>query len=168
MILIYNLIDDNKGQIRIKLLSAVQRDVPALARHNRHELKPMVESYIESLLDLMASGNDEPLRRFFRYMIRNDSGTSLKKSAMVRFIMAIAPILRQTLQENFRDMPLDGKALYNQGMNFVDQTLSTAAAAFLDEFDAYIKNKIAEQNQYLMDKRDALGVDLSQFILFRG
>lgn len=167
MILIYNLVDDNKAKIRIQFLSAVQREAPEFSKYNRHELKPMIDAYIEGLLDLMASGSDESLRRHFRYLIRND-GSNLKKSTSIKFIMAIAPVLRRTLQEGFREMHLDGKSLLNQGMNFVDQTLSTAAAGFLDEFDAYIKNKIAEQNQYLMDKRETLGVDLSQFILFRG
>lgn len=168
MILIYNLVDEKKAQIRIRFLAIVQRDVPTLARHSRHELKPMIDTYLNALLELMAGGNEEPLRRYFRYLIRNDGGTSIKKSTVIRFVMAIAPIFRQILQEEFRKMPIDGKSLFNKGMDFLEETLATAAAAFLDEYDEYIKNKLSEQNQYLMDKRDALGVDLSQFILFRG
>lgn len=177
MILIYNLLNENQSKIQLDLLAHLQKNLPQFARQSRHELKDSINCYIDSLLDSVASNNSEKLESYFRYLVRKDPedqrniksthNQHIPNGLLVQYLLSIMPILRKNLQNEFRKLSIDGKSLFNQAMNFLDNLISNAINLFLDIYDEYMQLKLTQQKIYLENKKDALGIDLSRFILFR-
>ena len=172
MILIYNLLNEKKSQIKLEILASLQKNLAEFSRSNRHELKESITCYLDSLLDAIASNNSKKLESYFRYLVRKDSENKhnqhIPNGLLVQYLLSIGPILRKTLQKEFRELPIDGKSLFNQGIRFLENLISQAVNLFLNIQDEYLKLKLTQQKIYLENKKDALGIDLSKFILFRG
>lgn len=165
---LFNFIEDNHDRIVAKMLDTIPKTVGAYARMSKPELKQSVEHLIEGYTDLLVTGEDKALRTFFKYLSKVRASQSFGLSDVMRAQMCLPSVLRTMLQEEFRDMRGDGLSLFNASMAKVEDTSFTSICLFADIYQEYLSSRIEEHNEYLNEQNEQLGVDLSQFILFRG
>jgi hypothetical protein len=168
MIELYNFMEDNHDQLVATLLDRVPRQVQAYARVPRPELKQSIEHLLEAYTDLLVTGEDNSLRAFFKYLAKLRSSQSFQLSDVMRALLTFPGVIRTMLQEEFRDVSGDGLSLFNKAMDKVEMTAFDSICTFSDIFQEYLTSRIDEHNEYLNEQNKQLGVDLSQFILFRG
>lgn len=168
MIELYNFLENNNALIVSALVTRIPKEVPAYARVPRNELKQSVEYLLEAYTDLLVTGEDDSQRTYFKYVAKIRSAQSFKLSDVLHKLLVFLPVIRQMLQEEFRDVDGDGLALFNRAMEQLEKTSHQSVCRFVDVFQDYLANRIDEHNEYLDDQNKQLGVDLSKFILFRG
>jgi len=83
-------------------------------------------------------------------------------------LLMFLPVIRELLQQEFRDFDGDGLSLYNQAMSQLESTMFKSSSLFINTWFEYLKSKMTEHDEYLTEENEQLGVDLSKFILFRG
>lgn len=168
MIELYNFLENNNALIVSALVTRIPKEVPAYARVPRNELKQSVEYLLEAYTDLLVTGEDDSQRTYFKYLAKVRSSQSFKLSDVLHKLLVFLPVIRQMLQEEFRDVDGDGLALFNRAMEQLEKTNYQSVCRFVDVFQDYVNNKVDEHNEYLDEQNKQLGVDLSKFILFRG
>lgn len=168
MIELFQVIEDNHDQLVASLLKTVPKKVPAYARMARPELRQSVEHLIEAYTDLLVTGEDRSLRSFFKYLAKVRASQSFQLSDVMRALLCFPPIMRELLQNEFRVSRGDGRRLYNESLEKIENTAYDALCVFADIYQDYIRSKISEHNEYIDTQNEELGVDLSKFILFRG
>jgi hypothetical protein len=168
MIELYNFLENNNSLIISALLTKVPKDVPAYARSPRNELKQSLEYLLEAYTDLLVTGEDDSQRTYFKYLAKVRISQSFKLSDVMQKHLCFLTVVRQMLQEHFRDVDGDGLGLYNKAMATLELTMFQSAGRVVDVWFEYMQSRIDEHNEYLDQEHEQLGVDLSKFILFRG
>jgi len=168
MIQLYNFMEHNHELLVSALLTQVPKDVGSYARVPRNELKQSIEHLLEAYTDLLVTGEDDSLRAFFKYIAKLRASQSFKVSDVMRALLCFPPVIRSMLQEEFRDVDGDGRAMFNTAIDKIEKTAFDSICVFADIFQDYLSSRIDEHNEYLTEKNKQLGVDLSKFILFKG
>ena len=167
MLDLYNLLEENHARIVSRLVDTVPKQVGAYARMPKPELKQSIEHWLEAYTDLLVTSEDASLRTFFNYLAKVRAAQSFKLGDIQRALLCFLPVMRQVLQDAFREAH-DGRAKYDQAMARVEKTAYDSVCSFADVFQEYLASRIDEHNEYLEEQNKQLGVDLSQFIMFRG
>ncbi len=168
MIQLYNFLEHNHELLVNALLNQVPKDVASYSRVPRNELKQSIEHLLEAYTDLLVTGEDDSLRAFFKYIAKLRASQNFKVSDVMRALLCFPPVIRAMLQEEFRDVDGDGRALFNTAVGKIETTAFDSICVFADIFQDYLDSRIDEHNEYLTEKNKQLGVDLSKFILFKG
>lgn len=168
MIQLYNFFEHNHDLLVNALQGQVPKNVESYARVPRNELKQSIEHLLEAYTDLLVTGENDSLRAFFKYIAKLRASQSFKVSDVMRALLVFPPVIRSMLQEEFRDVDGDGRAMFNVAMDKIESTAFDSICVFADIFQEYLDSRIDEHNEYLSEKNKQLGVDLSKFILFRG
>lgn len=168
MIELYNFLENNNATLVSALLTRIPKEVPAYQRVNRNELKQSIEYLLEAYTDLLVTGEDDSQRTYFKYLAKVRYSQSFKLSDVLHKLLTFLPVIREQLQEEFRDVDGDGLGLFNKAMQQLEKTMHESACRFVDVFQDYVGSRVDEHNEYLDEQNKQLGVDLSKFILFRG
>ena len=168
MIQLYNFMEHNHELLVNALLSTVPKEVSSYARVPRNELKQSIEHLLEAYTDLLVTSEDDSLRAFFKYIAKVRASQSFKVSDVMRALLCFPPVIRNMLQDEFRDVDGDGRAMFNAAIQKIEKTAFDSTCVFVDIFQEYLSSRIEEHNEYLTEKNKQLGVDLSKFILFKG
>jgi hypothetical protein len=168
MIQLYNFMEHNHELLVNALLTVVPKEVSSYARVPRNELKQSIEHLLEAYTDLLVTSEDDSLRAFFKYIAKVRASQSFKVSDVMRALLCFPGVIRAMLQDEFRDVDGDGRAMFNASMQKIEKTAFDSTCVFVDIFQEYLSSRIEEHNEYLTEKNKQLGVDLSKFILFKG
>ena len=168
MIELYNFLENNNEQIINALLTRIPKEVPAYARVSRNELKQSLEYLLEAYTDMLVTGEDDSQRTYFKYLAKVRTAQSFKLADVQHKLLMFLPVIREQLQQEFREFDGDGLSLYNQAMSQLESTMFKSCSLFINTWFEYLKTKMTEHDEYLTEENEQLGVDLSKFILFRG
>lgn len=168
MLLIHNIIVENKGKLKSLTLATVQKNNPHFSKNHRHELKRIIEHLIECTHTMVVTSDSRRLTKLFDYLSRSDQKNPQSKSLTVRFILCFTSLIRQIAQKKLTLKEGLTSSEVNRAHEYLDKLTDQIIALYLDTHEDYTRKKMAQEVMYLEQRRELLGLDLSKLILFRG
>lgn len=169
MIELFTFLEKNKQEIIEDLMERIPATVPAYLKVPKPELRQTLEHLLEAYGDYLVTGEPDTLTSVLRYITKVRAQQSFKLSDVLRSLLLIPPVMRERLQEEFRDNDsADARAQFNDAIEKFEETTYNAVCLFVDIFQEYLMNMMNEHQDYLKKTNQKFGVDLSKFILFKG
>lgn len=169
MIELFTFLEKNKPEIIEDLMERIPATVPAYLKVPKPELKQSLEHLLEAYGDYLVTGEPDTLTSVLRYITKVRAQQSFKLSDVLRSLLLIPPVMRERLQEEFRDNDsADAREQFNDAIEKFEETTYNAVCLFVDIFQEYLMNMVNEHQDYLKKTNQKFGVDLSKFILFKG
>ncbi|MEQ8273196.1 MAG: RsbRD N-terminal domain-containing protein [Deltaproteobacteria bacterium] len=169
MIELFTFLEKNKQEIIEDLMERIPATVPAYLKVPKPELRQTLEHLLEAYGDYLVTGEPDTLTSVLRYITKVRAQQSFKLSDVLRSLLLIPPVMRERLQEEFRDNDsADARVQFNDAIEKFEETTYNAVCLFVDIFQEYLMNMMNEHQDYLKKTNQKFGVDLSKFILFKG
>ncbi len=169
MIELFTFLEKNKADIIEDLMERIPATVPAYLKVPKPELRQTLEHLLEAYGDYLVTGEPDTLTSVLRYITKVRAQQSFKLSDVLRSLLLIPPVMRERLQEEFRDNDsADARVQFNDAIEKFEETTYNAVCLFVDIFQEYLMNMMNEHQDYLKKTNQKFGVDLSKFILFKG
>lgn len=169
MIELFTFLEKNKPDIIEDLMERIPATVPAYLKVPKPELRQSLEHLLEAYGDYLVTGEPDTLTSVLRYITKVRAQQSFKLSDVLRSLLLIPPVMRERLQEEFRDNDSeDARNQFNDAIEKFEETTYNAVCLFVDIFQEYLMNMMNEHQDYLKKTNQKFGVDLSKFILFKG
>ncbi|MBK6690075.1 MAG: RsbRD N-terminal domain-containing protein [Deltaproteobacteria bacterium] len=169
MIELFTFLEKNKAEIVEDLMERIPATVPAYLKVPKPELRQSLEHLLEAFGDYLVTGEPDTLTSVLRYITKVRAQQSFKLSDVLRSLLLLPPVIRERLQNDFRDNDSeDARDQFNEAMAKFEETTYNAVCLFVDIFQEYLMNMLNEHQDYLKKTNQKFGVDLSKFILFKG
>jgi hypothetical protein len=166
---LFTFLEKNKQEIIEDLMERIPATVPAYLKVPKPELRQTLEHLLEAYGDYLVTGEPDTLTSVLRYITKVRAQQSFKLSDVLRSLLLIPPVMRERLQEEFRDNDsADARVQFNDAIEKFEETTYNAVCLFVDIFQEYLMNMMNEHQDYLKKTNQKFGVDLSKFILFKG
>jgi hypothetical protein len=166
---LFTFLEKNKAEIVEDLMEQIPATVPAYLKVPKPELRQSLEHLLEAFGDYLVTGEPDTLTSVLRYITKVRAQQSFKLSDVLRSLLLLPPVIRERLQNEFRDNDSDdARDQFNEAMSKFEETTYNAVCLFVDIFQEYLMNMLNEHQDYLKKTNQKFGVDLSKFILFKG
>jgi hypothetical protein len=166
---LFTFLEKNKAEIVEDLMERIPATVPAYLKVPKPELRQSLEHLLEAFGDYLVTGEPDTLTSVLRYITKVRAQQSFKLSDVLRSLLLLPPVIRERLQNDFRDNDSeDARDQFNEAMAKFEETTYNAVCLFVDIFQEYLMNMLNEHQDYLKKTNQKFGVDLSKFILFKG
>ncbi len=167
MISLYRLLDEHRDHIIAILLNRVPREVKAYRKIPRPELRASIDHLFDAYVEFLLTGEITGLKSVFKYIARVRFTQGFSAGEIIHALLMFSSVMRCILQEEFRKHPGDGQAMFNKAMAHIERSTSDGVATFAEVFQEYVQSRVDQHNDYLNERKEKLGIDLSKFILFR-
>ncbi len=168
MIELYQILENESEAIVNAVRTRVSKDIPSYGRISAPELKQSLEHMLEGLTEYIVTDSPERLDAYFKYLAKLRCSQSFKLSDLLHKQMLFQSVIRERIHHHFPASSPEHANTYFRAVERLEQLILSSVCHLTDAVHQYLRERLAEHENYLDAANADLGVDLSKFILFRG